>query len=172
LRKSRSLLRDLDSASRELLRRVDGKLLCGPAAATPQIEDGEVALVVTSPPFLDVVDYATDNWLRCWFLGVDASQVALTRAKRPAEWQAAMTEVLRELHRVVRPGGHVAFEVGEVHGGSLQLEQVVVPAAIAAGFEPALLQINDQRFTKTAHCWGVTNQTAGTNTNRIVVLRR
>ena len=29
--------------------------------------------------------------------------------------------------------------------------------------------INDQKFTKTANCWGVSNQRKGTNTNRICV---
>ena len=41
-----------------------------------------------------------------------------------------------------------------------------------AGLEPLLVLINDQKFTKTANCWGVTNNEKGTNTNRIVVLRR
>ncbi len=30
---------------------------------------GQVRLIVTSPPYLDVTDYAEDQWLRLWFLG-------------------------------------------------------------------------------------------------------
>jgi hypothetical protein len=30
---------------------------------------GQVSLVVTSPPYIDVTDYAEDQWLRLWFLG-------------------------------------------------------------------------------------------------------
>lgn len=30
---------------------------------------GQVKLVITSPPYLDVTDYAEDQWLRLWFLG-------------------------------------------------------------------------------------------------------
>lgn len=30
---------------------------------------GRVRLVVTSPPYIDVTDYAEDQWLRLWFLG-------------------------------------------------------------------------------------------------------
>lgn len=30
---------------------------------------GAVALIVTSPPYLDTTDYAEDQWLRLWFLG-------------------------------------------------------------------------------------------------------
>jgi hypothetical protein len=127
---------------------------------------------VTSPPFLDVVDYAGDNWLRCWFCGIDPKSVGITLARKPAEWQDSMREVFAELFRVVRPGGFVAFEVGEVRGGTLRLEDLVLPAATSAGFDPALVVINAQKFTKTANCWGVTNNQKGTNSNRIVLLQK
>ena len=51
------------------------------------------------------------------------------------------------------------------------LETLVVPAAIEAGLEPVLVMVNDQVFTKTANCWGVSNSSKGTNTNRIILLR-
>jgi hypothetical protein len=139
---------------------------------TPEIASDSVALVATSPPFLDVVDYAGDNWLRCWFLGVDPASVKLTVLKKVEAWQAAMTEVFHELHRILKPGGHVAFEVGEIHAGKTKLEEAVVPCGIAGGLEPILIAINEQQFTKTANCWGVDNNTKGINTNRIVVLRK
>jgi hypothetical protein len=34
---------------------------------------------------------------------------------------------------------------------------------------PVLVLINDHEFTKTANCWGVDNNSKGTNTNRVVV---
>ena len=83
-----------------------------------------------------------------------------------------MNEVFGELHRVLRPGGHAAFEVGEVRGGKVRLEESVVPCGAQAGLTPVLILINDQKFTKTANCWGVDNNTKGTNTNRIVVFRK
>ncbi len=174
LKKTRQLLGDVTPAVRRTLAGVADRalLLTEPAAATPQIASGAVTLVVTSPPFLDVVQYAADNWLRCWFLGIDAQTVQLTVPKKLEAWQTAMTGVFRELQRVLRRGGHVAFEVGEVHAGRTKLEETVLPCGVAAGLEPVLVLINDQQFTKTANCWGVDNNAKGTNTNRIVLFQK
>ena len=174
LKKSRILLGDCDAAMRGALGAVAAKalLLNQAARATPQIPCDSVALVVTSPPFLDVVDYAGDNWLRCWFLGIDPKSVRLTVPKKLAEWQSEMTAVFRELRRVLRPGGHVAFEVGEVRAGTIKLEETVVLCGLDAGLKPLLILINDQKFTKTANCWGVDNNNKGTNTNRIVLFQK
>ena len=75
-----------------------------------------------------------------------------------------MTRVFAELKRVLKPGGYVAFEVGEVRGGKILLESLVVPAAAEAGLEPLMVLVNDQVFTKTSNCWGVENLRKGTNT--------
>ena len=148
-------------------------LLCAEqAGSTPSIRDASVDLVVTSPPFLDVVQYKDDNWLRCWFCGIDVDAVEITMARSVDAWAAAMQLVFHELFRVVKPGGHVAFEVGEVRRGAVRLEEVVLPVAIAAGFSPELVMIHAQQFTKTANCWGIDNNARGTNTQRVVVLRR
>jgi hypothetical protein len=174
LKKSKQLLGDCTSGVRLALASVAGHavLLNSAADGTRELPDKSVSLVVTSPPFLDVVDYATDNWLRCWFLGIDPKSVQLTVPKKLDAWAVAMTSVFRELHRLLKPGGHVAFEVGEVHAGKTKLEETVLPCGVAAGLEPVLLLINDQKFTKTANCWGVNNNFKGTNTNRIVVFRK
>ena len=147
-------------------------LFSRPADATPDIPDASVDLVVTSPPFLDVVDYAGDNWLRNWFAGLDGAPISTSRLAKPADWQAMARRTLQELARVTRSGGHVAFEVGEVRGGKLALERLVWGAAENLPFQRLFVMVNQQEFTKTANCWGVGNNAKGTNTNRIVMLKR
>ncbi|HPZ12264.1 MAG TPA: DNA methyltransferase [Bacillota bacterium] len=173
MRKSRSLLRKIKKSEAVLLRRIAEKarLLTSSADHTPDIRDDTVHLVVTSPPFLDVVDYQRDNWLRCWFNGIDPGSVNIWHFHKPEDWQEKMTGVFKELKRVLVPGGCVAFEVGEVRGGKILLETLAVPAAIKAGLAPEMVIVNSQSFTKTSNCWGVENLKKGTNTNRIVLLR-
>jgi hypothetical protein len=167
LRKTASLLSDGPVASHP-----PSLLTTGPAQSTPEIATGSVQLVVTSPPFLDVVQYAEDNWLRSWFAGIDVKGVAIAHHRTEAAWQDMVRDTLIELARVVRPGGHVAFEVGEVRGGKVLLERLVWDAAERLPFDRLFVMVNQQEFTKTANCWGVKNNTKGTNTNRIVVLQR
>ncbi|MBE7158492.1 MAG: site-specific DNA-methyltransferase, partial [Rhodospirillales bacterium] len=147
-------------------------LTTGPADATPTVPDGSVALVVTSPPFLDVVNYEADNWLRCWFAGIDPRQVRIDLHRSVAAWEAFINRVFHELARIVRPGGMVAFEVGEVRGGRILLERHVAAAIESLPFDIMGVMVNQQAFTKTANCWGVDNNGKGTNTNRIVLAVR
>lgn len=167
LKKSRSLLKDgIPAVSRNFV------LSTQDASNARHIPDDSAALVVTSPPFLDIVQYADDNWLRSWFAGIDAHTVSISMHKTEAAWTAMVRAVLTDLARIVKSGGHIAFEVGEVRGGKVLLERLVWQAAANLPFERLAVVVNQQAFTKTANCWGVSNNAGGTNTNRIVVLKR
>ncbi len=174
LKKTATLLKDLSPQDQRTLAAASrgARLFTRAADDTPGIPDASVDLVVTSPPFLTVVNYKLDNWLRCWFCGIDPRQVHITNLHRVAEWQAAMTRVFRELLRILKPGACAAFEVGEVRKGTVRLEEAVIPAAMDAGLDPVFVLINAQVFTKTAAVWGVSNNRLGTNTNRVVLLRK
>jgi DNA modification methylase len=176
LKKTMQLQGRLGAAERWRLRKAaaEALLLSRDAGSTGDIPAGTVQLTVTSPPFLDVVQYARDNWLRCWFNGLDAEAIGgrITMAREVGEWAAAMAPVFAELYRVTRAGGWVAFEVGEVRRGAVKLEEIVAPLGVNAGFHCEAILINTQRFTKTANIWGVANNRLGTNSNRIVLFRK
>ena len=137
----------------------------GPAA-------GSVDLLVTSPPFLDVVDYRGDNWLRCWFAGIDPGSVAIDSHRSLPAWEAFVRRSFTRFATQLRPGAFAAFEVGEVRGGSVLLEHHVAASVAGLPFTLLGVMVNRQAFTKTAKCWGVDNNRRGTNTNRIVLLQR
>lgn len=166
LKKTRALLKDGPPPG------VRHRFLTGAAEHTPSLPDASIDLVVTSPPFLDIVQYAADNWLRGWFAGIDTASVAIAHHRKVEDWTEWTHRVLRELARVVRPGGHVCYEVGEVRKGAVELDRLVIEAMQGLPFEPLCVVVNAQAFTKTANCWGIANNTRGTNTNRIVVARR
>ncbi len=129
---------------------------------------------MTSPPFLDIVQYREDNWLRCWFNGHNEEAIGeqITMARTLDEWTGVMGSVFHELYRITRHGGYVAFEVGEVRKRTIRLEEHVIPLGIAAGFTCDGVLINQQVFTKTSNIWGVNNMASGTNTNRIVIFHK
>jgi hypothetical protein len=174
--KSRQLQSSLTPQERANLRAAAASALylTEEARSTPQIASESVRLTVTSPPFLDVVQYADDNWLRCWFNGIDAQAVEkrITLCRKVEDWAEAMRRVFGELYRITRPDGWVAFEVGEIRNGKIRLEEAIAPVGIDAGFHCEAVMINRQTFTKTANIWGVKNNRLGTNTNRIVLFRK
>ena len=174
--KTRSLVRSLSQKERDNLKNagICGIFLTEDSRNTPAIPDESIHLTVTSPPFLDTVQYAKDNWLRCWFNGIDGAAIErdLTVTRSLDSWCNAMKATFHELFRVTVPGGHIAFEVGEVRRGRIRLDEQVLPVGLAAGFTPLGILVNLQQFTKTSHIWGIGNNDSGTNTNRIVIFRK
>lgn len=176
LNKTKSLTKDLNTLLIKSLREAGEKsvFLNEDARYTKRIKKNAVQLTVTSPPFLDIVQYDEDNWLRCWFNSIAPSEIdgKITMSKKIEDWRSVMGEVLEELFRITKPGGYVAFEVGEVRKGKIRLDEHVVPLGLRAGFDCEGIVINSQTFTKTSNIWGINNNNHGTNTNRIVLFKK
>ena len=168
-RKTRSLLRDVP---RQAPAARNGGFFQQPVGQPFSYGGPPVTLAVTSPPFLDVVNYRTDNWMRCWFAGVDPDEVGITQTGNLEAWRSLVRETLENVASIASHDGVFAFEVGEVRSGSLLLDRVVVDVAQDTPWEPVCVVVNEQTFTKTSNTWGVRNNRAGTNSNRIVVMRR
>ena len=169
LRKTRVLLRDAEAQTPQGRSRG----FFQQTVDVPFDYDGpRVALAVTSPPFMDIVNYKQDNWMRCWFAGVDPDAISITQTRKLAEWKGLVRGALESVAAIASLGGVFAFEVGEIRRGSLLLDRVVAEVAQETTWEPVCVVINEQTFTKTSNMWGIDNNKRGTNSNRIVVMQK
>ena len=141
---------------------------------TFEIPDEFVDLIITSPPFLDVIQYSKDNWIRCWFNDLDDKKIEkeITIKKNLSEWKKFIFKTLKELYRVLKKDKYLIFEVGEVRKGKIKLEEEVLPLAYEVGFKCDSILINKQDFSKTSNIWGIKNNLKGTNTNRLLALKK
>ena len=70
--------------------------------------------LITSPPYMNALDYGRDNRLRLWFIDpglVDRVDNGVTQRRQA--FIEAMTSLAREVQRNLRPGGYCVHVVGE-----------------------------------------------------------
>lgn len=140
-----------------------------------QIPSESADLLVTSPPFLDKVDYKNDNWIRHWFLGIPDEQTdKISMFSSIDEWTHFMANTLKSSARILKRNSYLVIEVGEVKKGKnvISLDDYVVEAGMRSGLTWSRTYINTQKFTKLSNCWKVDNNEKGTNSNRCVVLQK
>ena len=46
-------------------------------------------------------------------------------SKKVNDWENVMIDVFKELFRVTKIGGWVAFEVGDIRGGKIKLDEII-----------------------------------------------
>jgi len=89
------------------------------------IATSSVDLVITSPPFLDVLDYTSANWVREWFIGNGVSTQAIGDETQYASF---LRSTMQELRRVMRVDAVAVFEVGPIKR-KIRLLDLVTDAA-------------------------------------------
>ncbi|KAF1079369.1 MAG: methyltransferase DNA modification enzyme [Candidatus Rifleibacterium amylolyticum] len=157
------------------------KLTTGDSRDLKEWESESVNLVVTSPPFLNQVDYVQDTWIETWFCGIPREEVDGKIVQTPdlSKWMEFISDTMSELHRVLAPYGLIAMEVGEVRyqGELLNLDEILVQLTCSHQynrhqFRVKEIYVQSQQFTKLANCFRVENNKLGTNTNRIVLMEK
>jgi DNA modification methylase len=74
-----------------------------------------VDAVITSPPYMNALDYARDNRLRLWFLGVpDYRTIQSQELGGVCRFEASLLSVLHNLLRGIRNRGKCVLVLGDV----------------------------------------------------------
>lgn len=140
---------------------------------------GRVNLIVTSPPYLDVVNYAKQNWIRNWLLEEGStSRLAknLDDDLNLSEWMGFSSLVLDHMMKVLSPSGVIVFVVGDVvrpGKGSISLAREFIRRVAHDGHFGFVGCLDDHIGSdiKTTRIWAETKGRA-TQMDRIIVLAR
>jgi len=166
----------------------------GPAGLSSRIDAGKflsgttlrpasVDLLITSPPYLRVVNYGTSNWIRLWWLGLDdvGRQQGAGRKALDAEldhrhtyttYCEFMLRIFAGVERVLNRNGVAVFVIGDVasrSGSSIALAEQVW-ADVEGRTSLRLLDLIEDNLptkNKVSRIWG---ETRGRATERDCVL--
>jgi len=85
------------------------------SALKKYLPDSTMDAVITSPPYMDALDYARDNRLRLWFLGVsDYKTIKEEEIGKGTTFEQDMAIVLQIMSKVIKPGGACVLVLGDV----------------------------------------------------------
>ncbi len=140
------------------------------------IKPGSIQLVVSSPPYLKVIKYGLYNWIRLWFLGVPVKEVdrSLDDSHALPAYLKFMGETIRQLERLLSPGGMAALVIGDVAQKGEPPLDLASAVWEAAGPETSLrlVDIVPDAIADSAKVTKIWNETRGraTAVDRILVL--
>lgn len=151
-------------------------------------ESQSADFALTSPPYMHLVKYTYDNWIRLWWLGADRNEQRnkVTTTQAVEKYETFINQSLEEIYRVLKPSGRVVVVAGDVtkhlSDGKKRIRtaSIVLKQALDLGFEPETLLIDDYGVEKNTG-YNVFNQirysipadeAAGDTTDRCLVLRR
>lgn len=80
------------------------------------VKDESVDLILTSPPYMRVLDYTWNNWIRLWWLNEDRKKERnnLDLTSDVAKYRSFMRDCVEEMYRVLRDNGIAVLIVGDV----------------------------------------------------------
>ena len=98
---------------------------------------GQVKLVVTSPPYLDITDYHEDQWLRLWFLGgapkPRSGQAKDDRHRRVEAYWKFLGEAWRGVVPLLHDSAQIVIRIGGTRLGERELRTGLLNSLNSAG---------------------------------------
>jgi hypothetical protein len=101
-------------------------------AAALDLPDSSIDAVITSPPYMNALDYGRDNRLRLWFLGVnDYAEIDRQMPRNMHQLESLMNACLKNVHRVLKDGAPCVLVMGELQtkGRQTNTAQIAVDVA-------------------------------------------
>jgi site-specific DNA-methyltransferase (adenine-specific) len=151
------------------------------------IPTGSVDLLLTSPPYLKVVNYGTANWIRLWWLGTDevgrqrgsgrlTLDGRLDHQHSYESYKTFMLKVFSATRRVLRKDGVATFVIGDVAEPDKPTFKLATELWNDIGDESGLQLVDViedqlQPQSKVSRIWGETKGQA-TDCDRILILGR
>lgn len=151
------------------------------------IQSNSLDLVVTSPPYLKVVNYAQSNWIRLWWLGIEkvarqrgegrrALDADLDHNHRLDSYRSFMNRILSGIARVLRRTGVGVIVIGDVTEPGKKPIKLADDLWEQIGSESSLklLEVIEDRLdteSKVSRIWKETRGNA-TDVDRILVVTR
>lgn len=96
------------------------------------LPENSIDAVITSPPYMNALDYVRDNRLRLWFLGYgDKATLNKGESMNLVKFESLMYRCFQVINYALRPGGKCFFVTGEVHNGKLSVDTATVIRNVA-----------------------------------------
>jgi SAM-dependent methyltransferase len=96
------------------------------------LPDECIDLILSSPPYFGALDYARDNRLRLWFLGVeDYRELESQLTSNDGVYVPQMTQVVSEMYRLLKPGNPAVLVLGDYQRNGRKTDSAETIARIA-----------------------------------------
>jgi methylase of polypeptide subunit release factors len=95
------------------------------------LNSGCIDAIITSPPYMDALDYARDNRLRLWFLGIQDYKSLDTGFRSLNTFSSLMTSFLVNASNWLKEDGYCVCVVGEVSRKNTSIDIARIIAKIA-----------------------------------------
>lgn len=132
----------------------------------------EVDAIITSPPYMNALDYRRDNRLRLWFLDRSTSDAVREPVDQRHEFAKTMRVFLTKAAAALRPGGHLVMVVGEMvrrSGTTGHPSETILEIARAATPSLRLLETYEDEIPDIRRA---RRDCRGTKREHILVLRK
>jgi hypothetical protein len=140
----------------------------------PNDADG-AKLILSSPPYLEVIKYGKYNWIRLWMLGEDPAQLdqQLYASASLEGYVAFLSGFLVRSLEVLRDDGFVCLVIGDVRRDDTDLNLARVVAERCVPNDLQVVGVAADRLAterKVSRIWG-DNRGRATKTDRVLVLK-